>query len=293
MDKSNFNYGSVTLNSEFRPYLKATFHQSYRNFLGYHGHTVWEFFLVTKGSYQHDFNGKKEIMHKGDAYLIRPIDHHAISQNEPNSVCLFVTISIEHMKEACAYLSKSLYDDFMSKSALVCSLADYQIRKIMDLCFYIQEGLNGEMKKLELPTSLLILDIINAAISQNYVFDENKPDWLLDLIKKIQSSENMAWHVSDVMDNANYSHSHISRSFQKYMGCSIIDYISEVKMQNAHNFLLYSDMTIYEISSALGYKSSTNFSAVFKSAYGLSPAQYRKQKKTNKEDEAGEPKNLQ
>ncbi len=293
MDDVNPSITSVTLNSESHPDLKATFHQSYRNFLGYHGHTIWEFFVVTKGSYQHDFQGHKEIMRKGDAYLIRPIDHHAIIQNEPNSVCLFVSITIEHMKEACAYLSKSLYDDFMKKPSLTCHLADYQIRKIVDLCFYIQQGLNGDPEKIELPTSLLIVDIINAAISNNYVFDENKPEWLLDLIKKIQSPENRGWHVSDVMNNANYSHSHVSRSFQKYMGCSIIDYISEVKMQNAQNFLLYSDMTIYEISTVLGYKSSTNFSAVFKEAYGLSPAQYRKEMKISKDPERGEPKNLQ
>ncbi len=293
MDNGNPSIMSVTLNSESHSSLKATFHQSYRNFLGYHGHTIWEFFVVTKGSYQHNFQGQKGIMRKGDAYLIRPIDHHAISQNEPNSVCLFVSITVEHMKEACAYLSESLYDDFMKKPALTCHLTDYQIRKIVDLCFYIQQGLNGDPKKIELPTSLLIVDIINAAISENYVFDENKPEWLLELIKKIQSPENRDWHVSDVMDNANYSHSHISRSFQKYMGCSIIDYISEVKMQNAQNFLLYSDMTIYEISSTLGYKSSTNFSAVFKQAYGLSPAQYRKEMKINKENSQEEPKNLQ
>ncbi len=289
-DKPNCVPG--TLNSEFHPYLKATFHQGYRNFLGYHGHTVWELFLVTKGSYKHNFNGQKEIMHRGMAYLIRPIDHHSIVQNEPDSVCLFVTISVPRMKEACLNLSKTLYDDFVGKEKLVLSLTDYQIREITDLCFYIQERLNGDPEKLELPTSLLIVGTINATINQNYFFGENKPAWLMELLKKIQSPENKSWRVSDVMDNANYSHSHIARSFQKYMGCSIIDYISEVKMQNAGSLLVYSDMSIGEISNALGYKSPTNFSAVFKEAYGLSPAQYRKKKKESK-DESSEPNNLQ
>ncbi len=281
-----------TLNSESHPYLKATFHQSYRNFLGYHGHTFWEFFLITKGSYRHDFNGKKEILTQGMAYLIRPTDHHAISQNVPGSSCLFITISVPHMKDACDNMSKTLYNDFLSKEALTCSLTDYQIREIMSLCFYIQERLNDDPEKLELPSSLLIVGVLNAIINQTFIFNDNRPEWLSDLIKKIQSPENRDWRVSDVMDHANYSHSHIARTFQKYMGCCIIDYLAEVKMQNARNLLLYSDLSVYEISNSLGYKSSTNFSAVFKKAYGLSPAQYRKKKVTGK-SEASELSNLQ
>lgn len=291
MAKNLSHFTNLTLDSESNHYLKATFHQANRDFSNYHGHTFWEFFLVTKGSYIHNLNGTKGIMRQGEAHLLRPGDFHSITQNEPNSVRLLVTMTVEHMKEACRSISENLYDILMNKCELSCSLSDHQIRKIMDLCFYIQSGLNGDLKKLELPSSLLIFNILSTIIDQNYAFNESKPEWLLELIKKIQAPENRAWHVSDVMDNANYSHSHISRSFQKYMGCSIIDYISEVKMQNAGDFLSYSDMTIYEISNVLGYKSPTNFSAVFKAAYGLSPAQYRKAKKAQKEnsEETGKP----
>ncbi len=279
------------LDSERHPYLKATFHQSYRDFIGYHGHTFWEFFLVSKGSYKHNFNGQEEIIRQGEAYLIRPCDHHAIGLNEANSSRLLVTVTIEHMKEACASLSEGLYEVLMSKKALKCSLADHQIRKIVGLCSYVQKELNGDPKKLELPTSLLLFNILSMVIDQNYAFDANKPEWLLEIIRKIQDPANKAWHVSDVMRNVNYSHSHVSRSFQEYMGCSIVDYVSEVKMQNAGDFLTYSDMTVYEISNALGYKSPTNFSAVFKAAYGTSPAQYRKAKKSQKKS-GEEPKDL-
>ncbi len=284
-------HSEATLDSERHPCLKATFHQSYRDFIGYHGHTFWEFFLVTKGSYKHNFNGQEEVIKQGEAYLIRPCDHHAIGLNEANSSRLLITVSIEHMKEACASLSEDLYEALMRKKALRCSLAEHQIRKIVGLCSYVQKELNGDAKKLELPTSLLVFKILNTVIDQNYAFDASKPEWLLDIIRKIQDPTNKAWHVSDVMSNVNYSHSHVSRSFQEYMGCSIVSYVSEVKMQNAGDFLTYSDMTVYEISNALGYKSPTNFSAVFKAAYGLSPAQYRKAKRNQKK--AGEePKDL-
>lgn len=146
----------------------------------------------------------------------------------------------------------------------------------MDLCFYIQKNIYADPKKGELPSSLLLQRVLSIVIDQNYSFEEDKPAWLLQLLKDIQDPANKGWHVNDVMSHVNYSHSHVSRFFQRYMNCSVIDYLSEIKMQNAKDLMLYSDLTVYEISEALGYKSSTNFSAVFKAAFGLSPAQYRK-----------------
>ncbi len=291
MSKETTPLEKTRLDVEKHPSLKATFHQSYRDYLGYHGHTFWEFFLVTKGSYAHNLNGKEGVIKEGEAYLIRPSDRHAIAYHESDSVRLLVTVSIENMRKACASFSSTLYDELMAKDELKCALAEHQIRKIVGLCSYIQKGLNGDSKKLELPTSLLVYDILSIVIEEHYAFDASKPEWLLDIVKKIQDPANRSWRVSDVMSNVNYSHSHVSRSFQEYMGCSIIDYVSEVKMQNAGDLLTYSDMTIYEISSELGYKSPTNFSAVFKQSYGMSPAAWRKSKRKQKKN-GEEPKDL-
>lgn len=284
MNKGTPSPALSRLDSERHTSLKLTFHQSYRDFLGYHGHTFWEFFLVTKGSYKHNYNGEEGIISEGEAYLIRPCDHHAIGFNEPDSVRLLLTVSVPNMKEACLSFSPSLYDELMGKRSLRCSLPEHQIRKIEGLCSYIQKGLGANEEKLELPASLLLYEILSLVIEESCSFDASKPEWLLSLIKQIQNPANKAWRVKEVMEKANYSHSHVSRAFREYMGCSIIDYLTEIKMQNAGDMLRYGDKTIYEIANDLGYKSATNFSAVFKSSYGVSPAEYRKEKRKQRKN---------
>lgn len=280
--KSEMKIVSPVLNSELYTKSKVTFHQGYSNFLGFHDHIYWEFFVVTKGSYKHDINGEKSVVKKGDAYFLRPDkDSHSVQVNEPDSSCLFLAVTIPHMKEACLAYSDDLYDILYRKDVLKCFLGEAQIRKILDLCFYIQDALSENSDKFVLPSSLLLQSVITTILEQNYSFDTGKPEWLLDLLKQMQDPRNKNWHVSDVLANAHYSHSHISRFFQHYMGCSIIDYLHEVKMQYAMNALVYSNATVYEISNALGYKSSTNFSAVFKAAFGYSPAEYRKKNRKN------------
>lgn len=278
---SNIRVFDEKLDSEVHRDLKVTFHETSNDaFYAMHTHgTFWEFFITTKGSYIHNLNGVEEVTRPGDAYLLRPYDQHSIKENEKDSSRLLLTVSIPNMKEGCATFSSDLYDILYKKKELKCFLSEAQIRSIMDLCFYVQVSLREDVQKTTLPSALLFNTMIMNTIEQNYSFGDGKPSWLIELLRLIQDPKNKAWRVSDVMEHANYSHSHVSRFFQRYLGCSVIDYLSEIKMQHARTSLLYSDMTIYEISSSLGYKSSTNFSAVFKGAFGVSPAEYRKKKK--------------
>lgn len=67
----------------------------------------------------------------------------------------------------------------------------------------------------------------------------------------------------------------LSRSFKSLMGCNYMEYITERKLQRAVE-LLYRDIPVQEISTALGYRSPQYFIKVFKNAYGVTPHKFRK-----------------
>ena len=54
---------------------------------------------------------------------------------------------------------------------------------------------------------------------------------------------------------------------------------NEARMSFASNKLLYSDLSVTEISGLVGYSSIEHFTNAFKSYYGISPLKYRKSKK--------------
>jgi len=69
---------------------------------------------------------------------------------------------------------------------------------------------------------------------------------------------------------------YLSRVFKKIMGFSFVEYLNGVRIKEAQNLLLKTDMSIVDISQTVGYKSLTHFGRVFKNVTGSSPRHYKK-----------------
>ncbi|UHG94825.1 helix-turn-helix transcriptional regulator [Spirosoma oryzicola] len=64
----------------------------------------------------------------------------------------------------------------------------------------------------------------------------------------------------------------LKRGFKEQVGTTILSYITQRRMEDAHRWLLEGEKTIGEISYNIGYKSPAHFTAVFKRYYGLLPS---------------------
>ncbi len=71
-------------------------------------------------------------------------------------------------------------------------------------------------------------------------------------------------------------YSYFRKMFKKYTGVPPVQYHLELKLLKAKEMLLYSDESISEISSQLGFQSIYYFSRIFKSKLGVSPSEIRK-----------------
>ena len=74
----------------------------------------------------------------------------------------------------------------------------------------------------------------------------------------------------------NLSNSRFSVLFAKQTGTSPIRYITRLRMQNACELLLSTDLSVKEIGATVGYADPHFFSKHFKAYIGSSPAEYRK-----------------
>lgn len=74
---------------------------------------------------------------------------------------------------------------------------------------------------------------------------------------------------------AGLSVSQFSYLFKQHTGISPMNYLTEVRMQRACEFLDTSEASIKEIAGQLGYEDPLYFSRSFKKCTGLSPSQYR------------------
>lgn len=74
------------------------------------------------------------------------------------------------------------------------------------------------------------------------------------------------------------SASHLSRTFKEKNGTGFSEVLMRVRMEKASEMLSDIRCKSYEVAYEVGYDNPKNFSRAFKSYYGKSPSEYRKEK---------------
>ena len=70
----------------------------------------------------------------------------------------------------------------------------------------------------------------------------------------------------------------LCKNFQQVMHCSVMEYCSAARLNEAKHLLLTTTKSIEDIADLCGYSSANYFSLLFKSKTGLAPSTYRKKK---------------
>jgi len=71
------------------------------------------------------------------------------------------------------------------------------------------------------------------------------------------------------------SPSYLSYLFKSVTGGSVVQYITNYRLEEAKKFLSNTNMKIIDVSKSVGYLNSSYFCSIFKNFYGISPGQYR------------------
>lgn len=71
---------------------------------------------------------------------------------------------------------------------------------------------------------------------------------------------------------------HLVHQFTHEFGCSPIHFLTQKRLAEAVILLKTTEMSVTNISSSIGFSSASHFSQKFKSAFGISPLQVRKEK---------------
>lgn len=108
----------------------------------------------------------------------------------------------------------------------------------------------------------------------------NEPDNLAEAVKdyvNINFGKNIT--LASLSEIFFVSPFHISHTFKENYGISPIQYLINVRMNEAKNLLLDTNFSIREIALKVGYPNANYFNILFKRFSGKSPGAFRKQKR--------------
>ncbi len=286
---------SVLTNEEFTPFYNA---------LKLHRHDFFEFMFVLDGEIFVNVENQRHLYTKGSCCILNRNIMHSEEYNSDYSI-VFLQISPK--------LMKSIYDDMMlnffdcETSPVVSDLYDFLKSNLSDGKSekdYVDFIPENNVDYLENTVHKYFDEITRETISPRFGSSVKIKSILVELFYFLLSSDNfsttplqigtdtesalfnsifLAMKESDgritrsqLAFKLNYSGSYLNEICKKQSGLTLFDYGMTFTMKKAAELLKNTTLNIYDIESILGFSNHTHFYKLFKKAYGVTPAQYRK-----------------
>lgn len=267
-----FHFGTQK-DKEYGSSLK--FHHVFHSYNEYHNHDFFEFIICFQGAYKHIVNDKEYPLGKLDCAMLYPSNSHSLIEDKADSSHYCISIREEKFRSLVLAIDPSFFKRFKEGDYHPFSLSEARLKKIVYFLSLIKEK-EGNIYEQEPLVSYLLFNLLEPLFIQHESMSENnRPVWLSELLIEINKPDNLHWGVDDVTAKTNYSKTHLSRIFKQYVGTSIGEYLQEVKLSNARDILVNSDMSITELCDIIGHSSLSHFSSIFKKRYGLAPGKYK------------------
>ena len=91
----------------------------------------------------------------------------------------------------------------------------------------------------------------------------------------IREHSEQKFSLSEIADALFVNSNYLARVFKRETGRTLLWYHNAVRCENAKKILLETELSVAEISSAVGYISPAHFSHQFRKITGLSPSEWR------------------
>lgn len=82
--------------------------------------------------------------------------------------------------------------------------------------------------------------------------------------------------LKTLADIEHYNTSYYSEWFKNNTGVTVTEYIKNLRIKKAKEFLADTDMSILKIAQRVGYEHNSSFTRIFKESEKISPAEFRK-----------------
>ncbi|WP_110930069.1 AraC family transcriptional regulator [Paenibacillus bouchesdurhonensis] len=228
----------------------------------------WAFVMITGGSGYYQVNGGE------------------LQQVEAGSwFCLFPDAEFNYGPHADGYWDEYYFtvdgsriaewlEHWLPNPCMVKKAAfdDSFIHRMEMMFMLIDSGVPTNLDRAALMLESFLYDLV----SQPDRHETNSRErFVLKVIEDLSQSLHTRQEPAQMAARHHISVSTLRRIVHDYTGYPLNEFLHRLKVAEARNILLNTELTVKEIGEALGYKDTFYFSRVFKRITGLSPRSYR------------------
>lgn len=246
-----------------------------------HKHIEWEIIIPVKGRTVHYINQTPYELQPNEILISKPYDYHRIenlSEEEYEHYDLYFSDKL--MKQICDFSSPELWPMMLRKENFVAARVSDEFKEVT--LRQLQELRTLQQVEPLAPYTLalyhsLLFSLVTRFLSAELGRKESLPPWLYGLLNTLNSKVSEGKSIRDIVNETHYTHGRLCVLFKQYMGCTLIQYLTKARIEQAKMLMRDQSMNILEISGKVGYDSLSHFIKIFHAHTGLTPKQYRKQ----------------
>lgn len=245
-----------------------------------HLHTWYELNYVFEGHMQTSFGGSLLDIHAGEFFLIPPgMEHaHTYEPHDPHKgICL--RWKVDRGTEVIPLNTFSTYEQLnvLSNWKPGIYADEFGLGHLLMTCFDKAKG-NGSSTAALLHIVQVIFAITDLTPERKrWIETETNSDHALLRKVEIYLNDDQSYEVDvhRLAASLHMSYGHLARKYKKLSGHTIMDRMSQIRLERSLELLRCTDQPIQEIAFITGLSSLSYYSRLFKKKYGMSPKEYR------------------
>lgn len=224
---------------------------------------------IISGCGYYELHGTTYELHAGDAFLVYP-DQEITYYADSSDPWEYAWVGFNG-SDALSILNAT---DFTKEQP--CIRAAPHGDKICHqfLCIYEARG-NEFDRAVEMAGRLYTALALFMRGAKKKVRQTSYAGYVQKAVAYISASYSYPITVEDIADYVGLSRSHLFRSFEKVMGRSPKEYLTDFRIRQACSLLEKSDLSVTAIANSVGFENNLYFSKAFHKAKGISPKNYR------------------
>ncbi len=241
-----------------------------------HWHEFYELEYVIRGHAVQTCNGVDYEVGPGFAVLTSPSDLHSYSSVNPDDF-----LQVYNVKFSPVLLPEVMQNVLSNVGGAICGLCP-ELETILTKMHweYYADNFASEQYIIASITQICIL-LCRSSDSTTKVLrqtpKQSERQMLIGrIVMYIREHFLEPISVESVSSVVHLSPNYFSEFFKKHMGIGFAAYVKQLRLEFAASLLLTSDLTVKQIADQSGFNSQAHFFNSFKSAFSVSPEQFRK-----------------
>lgn len=239
-----------------------------------HDHSYFECFFITNGKILHRIENTEVELSTGDAVLIAPGIQHSFKHigectHRDNM------IEVKMFESCCNFLDPNCFQRFIKEKYVSFHLTqEYMLLFKSHIIYFLSIYDIPQRRNYEKFLIIFLLSALLFPNEENFVSVNNFKQQVLACVSTHFMKKNA---ITLICEEMNFNQSYLCKKFLNTCGCTLTEYINDLRIKHAAYLLSMTQYTLPRICDEIGIESLPYFNKLFKEHYNTTPAKYRKE----------------